>query len=120
MHEDLAELGLSAAEARERAFRQLRDRMPSAVIREQLSDPKVATYTAMDSYDAARILVLPELLSPGEQLGVAIPDRDTLVFFPADGGAELGRQLADSDSPDGLLDYGVRVTCDGFEVLDEE
>lgn len=114
---DLQKLGLSEDEAHARAFANFRGRLPASVVRDQLREPKVTRYMAMDSYEAARILLIPDLLEPGEEIGVAIPDRDSLVLFPLGTGEDVVRQLAESDSPDALLDCGVRVTRDGFEPL---
>lgn len=115
--EDLERLGMDAAEAHARAHENFRGRLPADVVREQLRDPKVTTFHAIDSYEAARILLLPELLEPGEAVGAAIPDRDSLVLFPVESSIEMGRALAAGDGPDVLLDRPVRVTREGFELL---
>lgn len=116
-HDDLEPLGLSEDHTHERALQNLRERMPADVIRRHFEEQTITSYMAMDSYEAARILVIPELLEPGEAIGVAIPDRDSLVLFPADSGAEVGAKLSESESDDRLLSRGVRVTRDGFELL---
>ena len=48
----------------------------------------------MDTYDAARVLLLPERLRADEEAAALIPDRDTCVIapLPADGDwSELGK-----------------------------
>jgi uncharacterized protein YtpQ (UPF0354 family) len=71
-----------------------------------------------DSYDAARILLLPSLLKPDQQLAVAIPDRDTLGILLVDD-PEAWRvvgELARSPAGDRLIhDEPLWVTDRGIQ-----
>lgn len=114
---DLDDLDLDEAGAHECALANLRGRMPEGLIRDQIEAPQIRRYIAMDSYEAARILLIPELLEPGEAVGVAIPERGSLVLFPADSAPEVVERLSESNDPEPLLTRGVLVTGEGFELL---
>jgi hypothetical protein len=73
-----------------------------------------------DTFDATRLLLVPEMLNEGEALAIVIPDRDTLGLLPvpADGNWAPIRKLARTPaSPYTLLDKPLRATRDGFEVV---
>ena len=83
----------------------------------------VAVHTG-DSFDAARLLLVPEALKPGEAVQAAVPDRDLLILspVPADGDWTRSRAAAKAaygDSAPGvpdLLDRPILVTRGGFEL----
>jgi hypothetical protein len=80
----------------------------------------MAAIKMMDSFDAARLLIVPEQLREGEELIALIPDRDTLtlVAVPKDGDWGPLRKLARvPDSEHLLLDRPVRVRRGGFEAV---
>jgi len=70
-----------------------------------------------DSYDAARVLLLPGMLQEGQQLAVAIPDRDTLGILLVDN-PDAWRavgELAQMPASDRLIhDQPLSVTCQGI------
>lgn len=77
-----------------------------------------------DSFDAARLLLVPDALKPGEAVQAAVPDRDLLILAPVprDGDWAPSRSAAraarEGSLPDvpGLLDRPLRVTREGFEL----
>jgi hypothetical protein len=74
---------------------------------------------ALDSYDAARILLVPGYLGDGEEVVALIPDRDTLTLapLPTDGNWDTLRKLARVAGGEHLLiDRPIRVTRGGFCV----
>ena len=75
---------------------------------------------AMDSFDAARVLLVPNHLREGEAVAAAIPDRDTLFLapLPADGDWNGMRKLARTRGGSGyhLLNQPLKITRDGFEI----
>ncbi|HLF57744.1 MAG TPA: hypothetical protein VI942_12955, partial [Thermoanaerobaculia bacterium] len=77
----LAELGLSAEAALQIAKENLRPSLPREVVDRAFADGSLNVIKSFDSFDAARLLVLPALLCEGERLLAFIPDRDTLVLM---------------------------------------
>lgn len=115
----LEELKLDVAALHERAMANLRRTFPGAVVRHAVEKATLQMIKAGDSFDATRLLLVPEHLEPGETLVALIPDRETLAFTPAtdkdlDGLRKLAKTPA---SPYTLLDRPVRVSRGGFEPL---
>jgi hypothetical protein len=76
-----------------------------------------------DSLDGTRLLLLPERLQPGEALTALAPHADMLLCLPAtmlDDPEKLaeGLRLLECDGHPPLLDRPVRVTREGFELID--
>ncbi len=116
---DLRDLESSAAQLHEVALANLRERFPQEVVRRAVDGKDLVAFKAMDSYDAARALIIPEYLEEGEELAVLIPDCDTLVLasVPQDGDWAALVALAGVPASDRLLlDRPLLVTRDGFEV----
>lgn len=115
----LAELGLDSAAAHERALQNLRKTFPEGPVRSTVEQHSLTMIKGGDSYDAARLLLVPGYLREGEVLAAGVPDRDTLFLTapPADGDWSGLRKLARSADGPRLLDRPIRVTRDGFEVV---
>lgn len=100
------------------ALMNLRATFSAEPVREAL-EGKTVTIATGDTYDAARVLLIPENLADGEALAVLIPDRDTLMItsIPADSRKlrDLARTM-DAAEPR-LFDQPIRVSRIGFEVL---
>jgi uncharacterized protein YtpQ (UPF0354 family) len=77
-----AQLGLDPEALHQRALENLRPTLPAQVVRSAL-EGKLSTLKSGDSFDAARLLLVPEHLAEGESLAACVPDRDTLVLLPA-------------------------------------
>lgn len=117
--ERLAELALTPDELHERALANLRRTFPALVVRSAVETRQVSVIRAGDSFDATRLLLVPEALLEGEELVALIPDRETLVLIPppADGNwAPLARLARSAASPYTLLERPLRVTRDGFAL----
>ena len=115
----LAELGIDTAALAERALANLRRKTPDSPVRDAVERGHVVMLKAGDSFDATRLLLVPEMLRDGEQLAAVIPDRETLGLLPVppDGDWSGIRKLARAPaSPYTLLDRPLRVTNAGFEI----
>jgi hypothetical protein len=114
------ELGLELAALHEKALANLRRTFPAMVVRQSVEKQQVNVMKAGDTFDATRLLLVPEELLDDEELAAAIPDRETLVLSPVppDGNWETMRKLARTPaSPYTLLDRPVRVKRSGFEIV---
>ena len=98
------------------ALANLRKATPADGIRDAASGQGLQVFKSMDTYDAARLLLVPENLRPGEGLVAAAPDRDTLALLsmPRERAAEFPMTPDNTDHL--LLDKPLWVTCDGFEL----
>lgn len=117
----LMELGLSEPELFIRALANLGKTFPAAdAVRGVIVKPNLMVIKGLDTFDAARLLLLPDALEPGETLVAAVPDRDTLVFTkaPDDGNYASYRRLLTPGSDRLLLNRILKVTADGVELAD--
>jgi uncharacterized protein YtpQ (UPF0354 family) len=117
--EHLAQLGMSEAEVGAAAIENLRKVSPiEALVRDAIEKGTVVSVKQLDSYDAARVLLLPDELKEGEVLLAAVPDRDTLVFMNAadEGKVDGMTGLFPPASEKRLLDRVLRVTSRGIEL----
>lgn len=116
----LGELEIDAGGLREHAFRNLLRVTPEQPIRSAVEGGALVMLKAGDSFDATRLLLVPQMLRPGEELAAFIPDRETLglLAVPVDGDWKGIRKLARTPaSPYALLDRPLRVRSDGFEIV---
>lgn len=116
---DLKELGLSAAELHDLALANMSDKLPKDLVQRAVNGKELRVFKAMDTFDAARILVIPGYLSEGEELAALIPDRDTLMLIgvPQDGDWSALTELACVPASDHLLlAQPLLVTHVGFQV----
>jgi hypothetical protein len=84
-----------------------------------MTEQKSVAMKFMDSFDAARVLLLPRYLQPGEAVVALVPDIDTLTLLPmpADDQWEWVNNLAKDLSNDQLLlPRPIVVTREGFAV----
>lgn len=114
------ELGLDAAGLHERALANLNGTFPADdVVRSVLEENSMPMLKLLDSFDAARLLLIPRHVPEGKTLVALIPDRDTLCLttLPSDGDWSGLRKLARTPGSDNLvLDRPVKVTNRGFEL----
>lgn len=114
----LRELGIDADVLRERALANLRRVTSESPVRDAVERRNVVMFKAGDTFDATRLLLVPEMLRDGEELAAVIPDRDTLGLMPVPGDWAGVRQLARTPaSPYTLLERPLRVTRGGFEAV---
>jgi hypothetical protein len=120
------QMGIELDELHEMAVENLRDVAGLEGILQSLEPGSLVRVLIGDSYDAARVLLIPKMLSPGEQLAAAIPDRDTLVIMQVDDQAvwRVAAELARLPASDRLIyDHAIRITPDGImagPVVDED
>jgi hypothetical protein len=117
---DLADLGLDLEGVHKLALDNLRSRSSPDVVANVLRDNNMVSVKALDSYDAARLMLVPEQLREGDELIALVPDRDTLTLVPVPPDRDFGplRQLARIPASEHLLlDRPVRVRRGGFEVV---
>lgn len=114
--EMLAELGLSPEQALELARTNLAGRFSRDVVRQAVAGGAVNVVKSGDTFDAARLLLVPGYLEAGESLAAIVPDRDTLVLTPppADGDWGALRKLANAADGDPLYTEPIVVTAAGL------
>ena len=116
----LGELGLTTDEALALAKANLAGSVDvAAIVRDVLEKNALVMVKSFDSYDAARVLLVPAALAEGQELAAVIPDRDTLGLTrpPADGDWSKLRQLARTPAGDVLWEEPLRVTADGIRAV---
>lgn len=116
---DLNQLGIARDELHNRAMGNLRKTLPAETVRSALEEGALISVKTMDSFDATRLLLVPEHLKPGEELAAVVPDRDTLTFarvWPDFDWAKFGELAKVPTSDSILLKRPVRVTHEGFEL----
>lgn len=114
----LEDLGLDVAALHDRALENLGRRFPAEAARRAIEEATggrgLSVLKSGDSYDAARLLLLPRHLREGEVVAAAVPDRDTLAVAPVpEGDWTPLRKLAGLASGPVLLDRPLRVTREG-------
>ena len=116
--EHLTQLGMTDAGVGTLALEHLKRSAPlENLVREAVDRGSVVSVKQLDTYDAARLLLLPDLLQDGQALVAAVPDRDTLIFLkePPGGRVEAIEGLLVSTSDKPLLTKALRVTNRGIE-----
>ena len=114
----LKDLGLDAAGVHDRALQNLKRVFPPDPVRDTILKKTVTMVKTGDTYDAARLLLVPGYLQEGEVLAAGVPDRDTLFLTapPPDGDWSAIQKLARAAAGPQLLDRTLRVTRAGFET----
>lgn len=120
--DDLAKSGMTLEHLESRAMQNLRKLWPREMVRPLIE--KAATVhriVAGDSYEATRVILLPEYLETGEVVAAAVPDRDSLLFIAPTKGTEINWELMAklAETPHSgrvLCTRPLRVTNLGIEV----
>ena len=112
----LAELKLTPEQALEAGRANLARTFGRDVVRSAVGSRTINIIKISDSFDAARLLLVPGYLDAGESLVALIPDRDTLALTaaPADGDWAGLRRLARAAAGDPLWTEPLIVTSDGI------
>ncbi len=118
---DVRDLGLAPDALRALAMQNLGRTMPLAEVRKLIATAGVNLVKKLDSFDAARLLLVQAALKPGESVAAVVPDRDTLVVVPAppDGDWTKLRAMAKippADAAHPLLTRPLLVTRDKIEL----
>ena len=114
----LRELALADDEALIVAKANLARTFARDTVRSAVADRKsINVVKSFDSFDAARLLLVPDYLEEGESIAAMIPDRDTLVLIapPADGDWTPHRTLAKNAAGDPLWTEPLLVTARGID-----
>lgn len=120
---DAQRLELTDEALDELAMTNLRARFKFDPVREQIDKGGIVDIRTGDSFDAARILCVPENLRIGEAVCVLISDRDSMLIMPMPAaGTDRERVAALAKSLHGsayypLLNFPIKVTRGGFEPL---
>lgn len=114
--EMLAKLGLTPEQALELARTNLAGRFSRDVVRQAVAGGAVNVVKSGDTFDAARLLLVPGYLEAGESLAAIVPDRDTLVLTPppSDGDWTALRKIAHAADGDPLYAEPIVVTPAGL------
>ena len=120
VRETLTELQLTPEEALGVARDNLAATSPRPLVRAALQDGSLQVSKMGDTYDAARLLLLPGCLEHGEEVAAAIPDRDTLLVtrVPGDGDWSGLRKLARAAAGEPLWREPLRVTREGVSEVE--
>ena len=112
----LAELKLTPETALDLGRTNLARTFSRDVVRAAVGSRNVNVVKSMDTFDAARLLLVPGYLEAGESLVALIPDRDTLVLTmpPPDGDWGGLSKLACNAAGDPLCTEPLVVTPDGI------
>jgi hypothetical protein len=112
----LAELQLTPDEALAVGRANLARTFGRDLVRSAVGSTTINVVKTGDSFDAARLLLVPGYLEAGESLVALVPDRDTLVLTPPPGDGDWTslRQLAGAADGDPLCAEPLIVTPAGF------
>jgi hypothetical protein len=112
----LADLKLTPETALDLARSNLARTFGRDVVRSAVGSRNINVIKSMDTFDAARLLLVPGYLEAGESVVALIPDRDTLVLTrPPDDGDWAGlRTLALAAAGDPLCTEPLVVTAEGI------
>lgn len=114
-----AELGVTLERLQEQAVENLLKKGPANFARAVVEKETLFVLKAGDTFDAARLLLVPGQLSAGEELVAIVPDRDTLALLPVpkDGDFQALTKMAETPAGPPLLNRPLRVSQRGFELL---
>lgn len=112
----LATLGLTPEQALDLARENLARRFSREVVRQAVAGGAFNVVKSGDTFDAARLLLVPGYLEAGESLAAIVPDRDTLVLTPppSDGDWAALRKIARAADGDALYAEPIVVTSAGL------
>jgi len=115
-------LGLDVAGLHNLALENLRKDFPRQMVADAIKGESGTAICSGDTFDAARLLLIPECLKDGEALVALVPHRDMLVLGPAslqDDRSKLqeGMQVLECSEHPPLLNQPVRVSSRGFELI---
>jgi len=115
----IVELGIDLTALRQRAIENLRKKTPDNFVRATIEKGSLQMFKFGDTFDAARLLLVPDQLREGEMMAAIIPDRDTLALLPMPEGTALDglHKLARAVAGPPLCHQPLRVTSKGFELI---
>jgi hypothetical protein len=120
--DDRGSLGIDVTEMHRLALEHLRRDFPRQMVADVVAGENPSAIQFQDSFNAARLLLIPEILEGDEELIALIPHRDMLVVLPPSmrNEPEKLKQAAETlkcDDHPPLLERPIRVTRRGFEMI---
>jgi hypothetical protein len=122
LEQDRAELGIEVPELHRLALDNLRKDFPREPVVDAVAGDRGTALQSNDVFNAARLLLVPEILQANQELVALIPHRDILLLLPGSTRHDEGklreslRTLECGNHPP-LLDRPVLVTPSGFEII---
>jgi hypothetical protein len=114
-------LGVDIDDLHALALKNLRATFSDAPLRGVIDEKRVALVRLGDTFDAARLLLVPENLRDGEAVAAFVPERDGIVLapVPADGdwSAFVSAAKQSFDGPC-VHDGPILVTTSGFRAIE--
>ena len=114
----LAQLAIAPADVHKVALTNLWPTIPPTLGADVLAKNGMVVLKNMDGFDAARLLLVPATLQPGQRLAAVISDRDTLALLPVPDKWSSLDDVAKASVGDPLFNKPLLVTRDGV-VLGE-
>lgn len=117
----VATSGVGEPTLHEIALTNLRGITPPKAFDEAAAGGKLVAIKAGDTYDAARLLLVPERLTDGQELVAVVPDRDTLMLTTRNSDPRKDHDLArtiPAENPR-LCSKPILVTSQGFSLLSD-
>lgn len=119
--QDCSDLGIDAEEIHPIALANLGTDFPNDAIA-GANEGRGSAIQVNDSFDATRLLLVPERLQLGQELVALIPHRDMLMRLPGSvrDDPEMLQQGIDAlkcEEHPPLLERAVHVTCEGLELI---
>ena len=114
----LAQLEIAPADVHKVALTNLWPTIPPTLGADVLAKNGMVVLKNMDGFDAARLLLVPATLQPGQRLAAVISDRDTLALLPVPDKWSSLDEIAKASIGDPLFAKPLLVTRDGV-VLGE-
>lgn len=112
--------GLDSEALHALALENLRPRLPANLVRDVIAERKMIRIMSGDTFEAARLLIVPEHLRDDEEVAAILPDRDILLLAPVPDDevwqayGRLAGELTGGEHP--LLLRVLRVTATGYEL----
>jgi hypothetical protein len=119
---DCGTLGIDVTEMHRLALDHLRRDFPRQMVTDVAAGGNPSAIQFQDTFNAVRLLLIPELLEGDQELIALIPHRDMLLLLPAsirnepDKLKQAAETLKCADHPP-LLERPIRVTRRGFEII---
>jgi hypothetical protein len=120
--DDRGTLGIDVTEMHRLALEHLRRNFPRQMVTDVAAGGDPSAIQFQDAFNAARLLLIPEMLEADDELIALIPHRDMLVVLPPSmrNEPEKLKQAAEAlkcDDHPPLLERPIRVTCRGFQMI---
>jgi hypothetical protein len=117
----LQSLAVSDDELHALALANLRKRWSPEPVRAALDKRALTVVATGDGFDAARLLLVPESLQPGEQIAAVVPDKNALALSPVPENGDWTKLISLARTieatPPRLSSLPIRVSNTGFHFV---